>query len=128
MLKRIIYIFLCLLTTILLTGCQNEQSLKKNIQIIIIAEKSKVLYNKNIETTANKIVDVLKNENLSLKIEDGPYGAYIMSLMDLEQKNDKDGTYYWAYYINDKYAEVGISNCKIKEGDTYKFVYEFYKN
>lgn len=125
--KKVLKVIICFLCLFIIVGCTKEKT-EKNIQVIIIDEKSNELYNKNIKTTSNKIVDVLKNENVSLKIEDGPYGAYIMSLMDLEQKNDKDGIYYWAYYINDKYAEVGISNCKIKDGDTYKFVYEFYKN
>ena len=128
--KKVLKVIICFLFLFIIVGCSKEKTEKteKNIQVIIIDEKSNELYNKSIQTPANKIVDVLKNENLSLKIEDGPYGAYIMSLMDLEQKNDKDGTYYWAYYINGKYAEVGISNCKIKDGDTYKFVYEFYNN
>lgn len=125
--KKVLKVIICFLCLFIIVGCTEEKT-KKSINVIILDNKSNELYNKNIKTYNSKLVDILENEKVSLKIEDGPYGAYIISLMGLEQKNDNDGMYYWSYYINDEYANVGISNCKIKDGDTYKFVYEFYKN
>lgn len=131
--KKVLKVFICLLALFFVVGCNDKDNDKvkedlKNITIVIVGEEKEELYNKSIKTSEDKLVDVLKNEELSLVIEDGPYGAYITSLMELEQKTTEKGMYYWSYYVDDKYAEVGISNCSVKEGETYKFVYEFYEN
>lgn len=55
-------------------------------------------------------------------------GTYITSLYGIDQKNEDNGMYYWSYYIDDNYAEVGVSNCEIKNGSTDKYVYEYYKS
>ena len=48
--------------------------------------------------------------------------------MGIDQKTDNKKMSYWSYYIDEEYAEVGVSNCEIKEGSTYKFVYEYYES
>ena len=120
-----------LLFLFLLCGCaktKNNTELNiKNITITIINNDETELLNKNVLTDEKYLIDVLKkDEEFKLEYEDSKYGAYIISLMGIEQKNDNDGTYYWAYYVNDEYASTGVSNCEIKDGANYKFVYEFY--
>lgn len=120
-----------LLFLFLLFGCaktkNNTESNIKNITITIINNDETELLNKNVLTDEKYLIDVLKkDEEFGLEYEDGKYGAYIISLMGIEQKNDNDGAYYWAYYVNDEYASTGVSNCEIKDGANYKFVYEFY--
>lgn len=48
--------------------------------------------------------------------------------MGINQKNTDKGMYYWSYYINDEYAQAGISSIKVKNVDTYNFIYEYYKS
>lgn len=132
--RKIIILFLLLLSPLLfLTGCNNKeekesQSLNK-IKIVIVDDNKEELYNKEVETDKKLLIDVLKeNENFKLKYEESEYGAYITSLYGIEQKNEGNGMYYWSYYIDDNYAEVGVSSCEIKNGSTYIFVYEYYES
>lgn len=133
--KRILNILLLLMIPILLlTGCNNKANNKDNnfvnkVKIVIVDDNKKELFNKEVETKNKYLIDVLKeNEEIKLEYEDNKYGAYITSLMGIDQKTTDKGMYYWGYYIDDEYAEVGISNCEIKKDSTYKFVYEYYES
>lgn len=132
--KKLFSLFLLLLMIpLLLTGCGKTENKKENaslnkINIIIVDENQKELFNKEIETDKKYLNEVLKEtEDIKVKTEKSDYGDYIISIMGIDQKNTDKGMYYWSYYINDEYAQVGISSCEIKNGDTYKFVYEYYE-
>lgn len=59
----------------------------------------------------------------SATIETKDYGAagkFVTSINDLPASNE----YYWAFYVNGKYAEKGASQTTLQKGDTIKFVYE----
>lgn len=130
--NKVLLILLLAASLLLLTGCNNKEKkseVPKKIELVIVDENSRELYYKKIQTNKEYLIDVLKeDEIIDLKYEEGNYGAYITSLIGIEQKNENNGMYYWSYYINDEYAESGISNCKIKNDSVYKFVYEFYGN
>lgn len=46
------------------------------------------------------------------------YGLYIKSVNGITADFDVDKT-YWAFYINDEYAQTGIDQTKIEEGTSY---------
>lgn len=50
----------------------------------------------------------------------GNAGKFVTSINGLAGNNE----YYWAFYLNGKYAEAGISQTKLSKGDVIKFVYE----
>ena len=52
--------------------------------------------------------------------EDGAYGLYVKTVNGITLDYDKDGK-YWAFYVNDEYASVGVDMTEIKEGETYCF-------
>jgi len=57
------------------------------------------------------------------EIESTDYGAagqFVTGINGLKGNNE----YYWAFYLNDAYAEQGASQTKLEKGDTIKFVYE----
>lgn len=129
----LVLLLVILMPLFILTGCNkenNNDSISQNtIKIIIENEKKEELYNKEVSTDKTTLLDVLKENNeISLKYEDGSYGAYITSLMGIDQKTEGKVMYYWSYYIDEKYAEEGVSTCKITDGSAYKFVYEKYEN
>lgn len=125
--KRIIIIAFMII--LLLSGCNKKIDIQetKSISIVIIDGNNEELYNQNINTNKEKLLDVLEDINVDLKYKDDKYGAYITSLMGLSEETTKNGMHYWSYYIDDKYAETGISDCNVETGKTYKFVYEYYE-
>lgn len=133
--KKLFSLFMILvMIPLLLTGCgkstdKKEETNLNKINIVIVDENKKELFNKEIETNKKYLNEVLKEtEEIKLKSEKSDYGDYITSMMGIDQKNTDKGMYYWSYYINDEYAQVGISSYEIKNGDTYKFVYEYYES
>lgn len=101
-----------------------EDKITKNISINIYGkDEAGVILNKEIKTDKKYLVDiVVELPEAKIVIEDGPYGAYITSIMDIEQG---DG-YYWSYYINENYATEGISSCEIEDNAVYDFKIEKY--
>lgn len=55
--------------------------------------------------------------------EDGDYGLYVKTVNGITADYDKDGV-YWAFYVNDEYAQAGVDATDIKEGDSYAFKVE----
>ena len=50
--------------------------------------------------------------------EDGPYGLYIKTVNGITVDYDKNGK-YWAFYVNDEYANASVDLTDIQEGDSY---------
>ncbi len=98
-----------------------KENTSKNIQITVYDESEKLIYDEKIDTEKSILLDVLKSlEDLDMETETGDYGEYIISINNKKQENN----YYWNYYINGKYAPVGVSSYKIKENDVYTFKLE----
>lgn len=119
----IIIIVLIIAITYFVKQNNNEQVVneKSKITIGVYNKENSNIYNKEIETEQEYLIDVLKDiEELKVVTEDSQYGDYIISIMGIEQSDN----YYWTYYINDKYAEVGISSCKIEDGVIYNLKME----
>ena len=94
----------------------------KLITLNVFDKSGDVICKENLNTYEKYLIDVLNEnkEKINFEIEDGPYGAYIISMMNIEQGDD----FYWSYYINGEYASTGISNCLISSGDIYDFKIE----
>lgn len=52
--------------------------------------------------------------------EESEYGLYVKTVNGVTLDYDKDGL-YWAFYVNDEYAQEGVDSTKITEGDSYSF-------
>lgn len=52
--------------------------------------------------------------------EESEYGLYVKTVNGVTADYDTDGK-YWAFYINDEYAQTGVDAAEIKEGETYSF-------
>lgn len=100
---------------------RDHQKSKLDITISVFDKENINIYNKDIETEKIYLIDVLKDlKDLNMITEETEYGEYITSIMNIEQGDN----YYWSYYIDDQYATVGVSNCKIENGKTYNFKIE----
>lgn len=55
--------------------------------------------------------------------EESEYGLYVKTVNGITVDYDKDGV-YWAFYVNDEYAQAGVDSTTITEGDRYSFKVE----
>lgn len=134
--KRVVILAISILVILVLTVVgynminnqeNSEETINqtKNITINIYGkDEAGIIFTKNIEAQEEYLVDVINNNSdINIVLETGPYGAYITSIMNIEQG---DG-YYWMYYVNNNYASEGISNCKVEENAIYDFKIEKYQ-
>ena len=99
-------------------------SSQTQITINVFDKENAEIYNKNIETEEIYLSEVLDDlEDLDVIMEDSDYGKYITSILGIAEGDN----YYWSYYINDKYASVGVSDCEIEENVVYSFRIEYYE-
>lgn len=99
----------------------NIANTKVNVTINVFDKENSNIYNKSIETNKEYLLEILNDtEELNVVTEDSQYGAYITSIMGIEQGDN----YYWSYYIDSEYASVGVSNCEVEDGKTYDFKIE----
>ena len=55
--------------------------------------------------------------------DESEYGLYVKTVNGITADYDKNGT-YWAFYINDEYAQTGVDSTPIAEGEVYSFKVE----
>lgn len=55
--------------------------------------------------------------------EEGQYGLYVTTVNGITADYDKDGM-YWAFYINEEYAQTGVDATEIQEGESYSLKLE----
>lgn len=75
-----------------------------------------------IHTDKETVGDALLDLDL-IAGEEGEYGLYVKTVNGITVDYDKDGE-YWAFYVNDEYAQTGVDSTAITEGDSYSFKVE----
>lgn len=65
-------------------------------------------------------IDLLASNAQIETIDYGDAGEFVTNINGLAA----DSEHYWAFYVNNQYAEQGVSQTKLVEGDIIKFVYE----
>ena len=122
---KIVFLFIML---IFISACNNTEDVNKNLTTITVNvydKEANEIYNEEISTNEEYLSDVLKNiDELNVITVDSQYGEYVTSILEISEGDN----YYWSYYIDDEYAQVGISSCKVEDGKTYTFKIERYTN
>lgn len=57
--------------------------------------------------------------------DDGAYGLYVTTVDGEVADYDKDGS-YWAFYVGEEYAQLGIDQTPVNDGDSFRLVYTVY--
>jgi hypothetical protein len=66
-------------------------------------------------------LDLLKKSGAQVQATSyGDAGSFVTSINDTAG----DATNYWAFYLNDEYAQMAADKTVVKDGDRIKFVYE----
>ncbi len=122
--KKIKILFL-FITLLFISACNSEKIDEQlnTVTINVYDKESNLIYDEKVETKEEILSDVITNiEDLKVITVDSEYGEYITSILDIEEGDN----YYWSYYIDDEYAQTGISSCKVEDGKTYSFKIERY--
>lgn len=75
-----------------------------------------------IHTDKETVGEALLEQNL-IEGEEGDYGLYVKTVNGITADYDVDQT-YWAFYVNDEYAQNSADLTKITAGDSYSFKVE----
>lgn len=75
-----------------------------------------------IHTDKKTVGDALEELNL-IAGEEGPYGLYVQSVNGITADYDVDQT-YWAFYVDDVYAENSVDLTEVTAGAHYTFKVE----
>ena len=119
--KRFLALLLAAMMILGLAACGKKEEAGNEIQILVYDRENSTVYDEKIKTEEKFLGDALaKIDDLEVVTEDSDYGPYIVSIKGLEQGDN----YYWNYYVNGEYAQVGVSQQEIKEGDVYTFKLE----
>lgn len=70
-----------------------------------------------IHTDKNTVGEALQELGL-IDGDESEFGLYVKTVNGITLDYDKDGM-YWAFYINDEYAQSGVDATEIQEGDIY---------
>lgn len=70
--------------------------------------------------TGKKTVGEALQELELIEGEEGQYGLFVKTVNGITLDYDKDGA-YWAFYVNDEYAQAGVGATEITEGAHYAF-------
>ena len=72
-------------------------------------------------TDAEYLGDVLLAEGL-VEGDEGDYGLMITTVDGEEAVYETDGA-YWAFYVGEEYASLGVDQTPIADGDSFSLVY-----
>jgi hypothetical protein len=72
-------------------------------------------------TDAEYLGDVLLSEGL-IDGTESEYGLYVTEVDGETADWDADGA-YWAFYVGDEYASLGVDATPISDGDSFSLVY-----
>ena len=60
-------------------------------------------------------------ENELVAGSESEYGLYVTSVCGMELIWSEENPHYWAFYVDDEYAQTGVDATPIEEGKTYVF-------
>ncbi len=70
--------------------------------------------------------ELSENEDFTYEGTDGDYGLYLDTINGLTADYDADGA-YWAIYVNGEYANYGVDEQPVTDGDAFSFEYTIYQ-
>ena len=75
-----------------------------------------------IHTDKETVGEALLELNL-IAGDEGDYGLYVKTVDGVTADYDTDGE-YWAFYVDNTYAQTGVDSTKVEEGKSYAFKVE----
>lgn len=78
------------------------------------------------KTRGKYLIDVMdelsEQSDFSYLGEDSVYGVFVTEINGI--KTEDTSKAYWAFYVNDKYCQHGVSSQPVSDGDNFRIQYE----
>lgn len=78
------------------------------------------------KTRGKYLIDVMdelsEQSDFSYSGEDSVYGVFVTEINGV--KTEDTSKAYWAFYVNDKYCQHGVSSQPVSDGDNFRIQYE----
>ena len=88
---------------------------------LVIVHKDGSTRTEKFTTEAEFLGTFLEEEELITGAE-GPYGMYIKAVEGEKAVYEEDNA-YWAVFVGEEYASLGVDETPIVDGETYKLIY-----
>ena len=99
-----------------------EGSKEITIEVVNSKEESEV-YELNTDAEyLEQAMEEAKDQGLTYVGEEGPYGLSISSVNGERADYTLDGA-YWGFFVNGDYAQYGIAEQPVEDGDAFKIEY-----
>ena len=122
--KKLVSILLVLVLALSLAACakaptptqvtepsgQTEATLTFTFRMV----NGETVEEKTVTTTRAKAGEALLEQGL-IQGEEGPYGLYVKTVLDVTLDYDKDGA-WWGVYVNGESSLVGVDSVVLEEG------------
>ena len=122
--KKLVSILLVLVLALSLAACakaptptqvtepsgQTEATLTFTFRMV----NGETVEEKTVTTTKAKAGEALLEQGL-IQGEEGPYGLYVKTVLDVTLAYDKDGA-WWGVYVNGESSLVGVDSVVLEEG------------
>jgi hypothetical protein len=134
--NKIAIVLMLLVTSVFLSGCslldrflpaQPDQVDNNQIELLEQEDLTDIHATEYefVATMSGQTALELIQANVEVETQDfGDAGQFITSIGGLAGNEEN----YWAFYVNDEYAQVGASQTILEEGDKIKFTYEAIKD
>lgn len=77
-------------------------------------------------TTADVAVKkVLEGSGYTYDLPDSGWGPYLEAINGMGTVQDGDNWYYWSFYINGNYSDVGLGSYKLQNNDKISLIYSY---
>lgn len=93
---------------------------------IEVVDKDKQIKKYSGKTDGKYLIDAMdelvRQGNFSYSGEDSVYGIFVTEINGIKTEDTTKA--YWAFYVNDKYCQHGVSSQSVSDGDNFRIQYE----
>jgi hypothetical protein len=79
-------------------------------------------------TAAQAVKEVLDASGYEYDMPDTGYGPYLESVKGMGTESAGDSWYYWSFYINGNYSNVGLGGYELQDNDKISLIYNYEDN
>lgn len=99
-----------------------EGSKAITIEVVNSKEESEVYELKTDAEYLAQAMEEAKEEGLTFKAEEGPYGLFVTHVNEERAVYEKDNA-YWGFTVNGETSMYGISEQPVEDGDAFEIIY-----